>query len=511
MKNTRKLKKAVLKPETPPTPFETHCQALSEADRKELALFFSDIDSHLILPKPEKFKILSDFKTALLYYDSVGISLDIALERLSAENLGGFYARPPMLWYALDDAAKIYPLSMQRGYMAVFRLSVRFKQNVVPELLQMALSFTIKRFPSFATTVKKGFFWHYLDTSKRRYNVEPESDIPCRPLQVSRSGSQSFRVIYHNNRVSVEFFHVLTDGTGGMTFLKTLTAEYLRLLGVEWSKADGVLNINDIPTKSETANDFLRAEKAEAISGYMDKHAVQMSGKYSKMRFCRVLHFKMDAAKLKDTAKNKNATITAYILALMFIAGKNATDELKGDINIQVPVNMRKFYPSDTVRNFAMYCGIRLPIDSITETASIINEISSQLAQKASKESMCEMVNSTGRMVRLIRFVPLSIKAGVAKIGYGFLGDQIFSNTLSNLGVIKMPPQMAEHIDGMDFVLGTYNKASCAMGTFENTTVLSITKTTADPSFEEKLYSLLLADGLAITVEGSELEGSELL
>lgn len=487
-------------------PFDAYQQSLTATEQDELALFFADMKSHVMLAKGEAIKIRVDFENALLYYASTGLPLAEALHRLSVTNLGGFYARPPILWYALDDAAKIYPLSMRHGQMAVFRLSVYFGQAIIPEILQMALTFTIKRFPSFATTVKKGFFWHYLDTSKRRYTVEPESGIPCRPLQVSRSGSQSFRVVYYHNRVSIEYFHILTDGAGGMTFLKTLAAEYLRLLGTPQDETAGVLNINDTPTKSETANEFLRADKAEGISGFVDKPAVQMSGRMAKIKPCRVLHFKMDAACLKHAAQSRSATITAYMLALMFIAGKSATDEPEGNINIQVPVNMRKFYSSDTVRNFSMYCGIKLPIDSIADMDSIIEEITQQLAQKASRQSMGEMMASTGRMVSLVRYVPLFIKTPVARMVYGFLGDTTFSNTLSNLGVVKMPPQMAQQIDCMDFVLGvsTTSRVNCGLITFENTAVLSITKMTADPSFEEKLYELLTADGIIPSVEGSE-------
>ena len=99
-----------------------------------------------------------DIERAFLYYAKIGLDLDQALALLDTKFLGGFYARPPVLWFPLDDAAKIYPLSMERGRMAVFRLSVTLKEKVVPELLQMALTFTMKRFPSFATTLKKGCF-----------------------------------------------------------------------------------------------------------------------------------------------------------------------------------------------------------------------------------------------------------------------------------------------------------------------------------------------------------------
>ena len=482
------------------SPFEAYKQSLSEIEKEELVWFFDDLKNHVKLTKGECLKMRTDFENALLYYSSIGLPLNDALDRLSVSNLGGFYARFAQLWYALDDSAKIYPLSMRHGDMAIFRLSVYFKRDIVPEILQMALTFTIKRFPSFATTVKKGFFWHYLDMSKRIYIVEPESDIPCSPLPISRSGSQSFRVVYFNNRMSIEYFHILTDGTGGMIFLKTLTAEYLRLLGTKWSEAEGVLNINDIPTKSEIANEFLRADKSAGMSGFMHKPALQMSGKVSRIRPCRVLHFKMDASCLKKTAKSKNVTITAYILALLFVAGKSATDEVQGDMNIQVPVNMRKFYFSDTVRNFSMYCGVRLPIDSISSTDSIIEEVSQQLIQKASQQNMSEMMTSTRCINGFLKYIPLSVKVPIAQNAFGLFADITFSNTLSNLGIVTMPPQMAEQIDSMDFMLG----GSCGLVTFENTATLTIAKIRTDPSFEEKLYSLLVADGILPIVEGSD-------
>ena len=38
-----------------------------------------------------------------------------------------------------------------------------------------------------------------------------------------------FRVTYYKYRINLEVFHVLTDGMGGISFLKELTYQYLRL------------------------------------------------------------------------------------------------------------------------------------------------------------------------------------------------------------------------------------------------------------------------------------------
>ncbi len=506
-KRGKKKAKENFKEKENPLTYKSLLPTLSGEEKERLARFFEDFSIHCLINKKDKRKLLEDFEVALSYYIESGFSLSRALELIDPKNLGGFYARPAVLWFPLDDAAKIYPLSMEHGRMSVFRLSVYLKEDIRPELLQMALNFTIKRFPTLATTLKRGFFWHYLDTAKRRFEVREEWDIPCSPLKVSKSGSGAFRVLYFKNRISAEFFHVLTDGTGATAFLKALTAEYLRLKGEDVNLEGEDFNINEIPATREFENAFKKVPKSDSASGFVDKPALQMNGRLTETKPCRIIHFKMEADSLKAAAKSYGATVTAYILALMFMGARAATDELTGDISFQVPVNMRKFYPFKTLRNFSMYCGVRIPIASITGISDILPEISSQLAQKASKEAMSEMLTATGNTVNMLKYIPLVIKQPVAKLIYGFLGDNIFTSTISNMGVISFPPSVARHIEGMDFVMGTsvLNRVSCSMITVNNTATFSVSKNTADPSFEEKLYELLTRDGVKTTLEGSQL------
>ena len=132
---------------------------------------------------------------------------------------------------------------------------------------------------------------------------------------------------------------------------------------------------------------------------------------------------------------------------------------------------------SRTLRNFSLYCGIRLPVERIGDVESMTGEISSQLERKGSKEAMDRMLTGTERLVNSLRFVPLGIKQPAARLIYGFLGDKIFTNTLSNLGVVQLPDWMAKEIEAMDFVLGTAisNRASCSLVTVNNTACLLYT------------------------------------
>ena len=485
--------------------FFAFLQELGDSDRALVEAFFSEFDMHFLLSKADKKLFKSDFEAAIMLLYAKGVPMKEILSRLALSGLGGYYARPSTVWFPLDDAAKIYPISMEHGRQQVFRLSVYLKEDVIPELLQMALSFTVKRFPSFATTLKKGIFWHYLDAVKKHFSIQEECDVPCQPIKVSLSGSQPFRLMYYKNRISVEFFHVLTDGTGGLIFIKSLVSEYLRLCGIKASTSD-IWNVNDTPTNEEFENAFAKVEKSDTGSGFVDKPATQLNGKLERRKPCRILHFKMDADALHQKAKQNGATITAYLLMQMFYAAQAATDELTGDMHIQVPVNMRKFYPTRTVRNFSMYCGVRVPIEKIGNREELLAEISTQLVEKTAKDKMREMITATVNLVSSIRIIPLVIKQPIAKIIYGFLGENLYTTTFSNLGVVNLPSEFLEHVTGMDFALGAQmtNRLACTAITCNGVLTFTISKMTADPTFEEKMYQLLTADGIAVEVEGSE-------
>ena len=478
---------------------------LNDSEKDLLDAFFADFNLRFLLNKIDKRNLILDFENAIVYYYKNNYSIEQILEILDLSRIGGFYARDTELWFPLDDGAKIFPLAMRHGMMSVFRLSAYLDSEIIPELLQIALNFTIKRFPSFATTLKKGFFWHYLDISKRRYYIEEENYIPTQAIKVSGSRSQSFRVLYYKNKISVEFFHVLTDGNGGMVFLKALVIEYMRLLGVKVNDLDPSLDTSKAPMIEEYSNEFSNIKTDDSPSGFSDKRAIQLNGKLSKNNPCRILHFKIPTDKLKEISKKRKCTITAYLLTLMMLSFYASTDCIKGEFSVQVPVNMRKFYSSKTVRNFALYSGIRSDIKKVKKTDEFFEEISSQLKEKTSYESMSRMLSSTRRLVRLLKFIPLIIKKPFTRILYNFFSDDIFTSVFSNLGEVKFPLEISSHIESMDFALGTsfYNRASCSAVSINNVTTFTITKHTLDPSFEEEMYRLLLEDGLSVAVEGS--------
>lgn len=481
---------------------------LSLEEKNKLKDFFCLFDSVCLMEDDDKNKLKLDFENAIIYYLKCDKKLNEILELLEIKKLGHFYNKNENSFkcFMLDDAAKLYPLSLQKNKMAIFRVSVYLKEIVVPELLQMALNFTIKRYPTFATSLKKGFFWHYLSSNIRHYEIEKEKTYPCQSFQID-DDSQLFKVLYFKNRISVEFFHGLTDGVGGITFLKTLIAEYLKLKSLKVENTFRILDADAFPNIEEYENAFAKVPKTLKSGGFITSKAVQMVGELSDVKPCKVLHFKIDANKIKLLARKYNVTVTAYILSIMFLAIKMSTDKIKGYIGIQVPVNMRKFYFPKTIRNFSMYCNIRLKVEEIIEFDDLVNKVNIQLKNKSSKEAMVNMVTATEKIVKYLSYIPIIIKKPLVKIVYGFLGDKVFSNTLSNLGDIQLPNFISENIENIDFVLGAgiTNRAGCAVITVNNILNFSISKMTYDTTYEEKMYELLQKNGIDVEIIDNEL------
>lgn len=392
----------------------------------ELERLYFALAARIDLPRAQKRALISDFRRAAEVLVSRGLSPAEAAARLGHERLGDFYLSAPDYWYPLDDAAKIYPMSMTDGWMSVFRLSAYLDAPVEPSLLQLALDLTMPRFPFFATKIKRGVFWHYIDGVKRRFTVQPETELPCAPMNVAAGDSQSFRVLYYGRRVSVEFFHILTDGTGGLAFLTALLWEYLRLSG-EAPERPGPVETE--PCGEECENAFTRwaAQGQETGGGFTERPAVQLRGRLARVRPARILHFELDAQALRLAAKARGGTVTALLLA------------------------------------------------------------------------------STAEMVRLLGRVPLAVKRPAARIAYGFLGERAFTSTLSNLGAAKLPPEVEAHVEKLDFVLGTGERAraACAMVTLKGRALRSVTKLTDDKTFETRLLSLLEGAGVPVKLSGS--------
>ena len=224
-----------------------------------LTRFLGALDQAFELPDTQWTAMRTDFLRGIDALSAIGLPFSEILRRLDPDRLRGFYAQNLHRFYPLDNGAKQYPLTMRQGQMAMFRIAATLNEAVNPVLLQLALTFALRRFPHYAAQLRRGAFWYYLQSHTARYTISADGDAVCRAIDLADNTQQLFGVFYRGNQVSVELFHVLADGMGGLAFLKSLLAEYYRLRGEDTVEKDTqILRTNDPSCPSDIENGFVR-------------------------------------------------------------------------------------------------------------------------------------------------------------------------------------------------------------------------------------------------------------
>ncbi len=421
----------------------------------------------------------------------------------------------PLSWVRLDNAAKIYPAARRRNWSNVFRQSATLYEEVDIDVLKGALDVTVKRFPSIAARLRRGAFWYYLQQVARAPDVHEEQSCPLVYMSKQEIRRCAFRVIAYRDRIAVEFFHSLTDGTGALVFLKNLVAEYLEQKhGISIPHEDGILDREEAPRAEELEDSFLKyAGKVTAPRRSSD--AWHLSGEIDRDGFMSLTCFSLPVKDVLAKAHEYNVTLTAFMSAVMMRALLCLQEEKlpfarrKKPIKLLIPVNLRSLFPSKTLRNFAMYVtpelDPRLGDYTLEEICSIVRcKMESEITPKHMSCVIATNVKDERNL--LLRLVPLPLKNLVMKAVFDTVGEKKSCLSFSNLGLIRLPDVMRPYIRRMDFILGVQAAApyNCGMLSFGDTVYVNFIRNTRDPDLERHFHAVLREIGLPVTVESNQ-------
>ena len=470
-----------------------------------LGVFMNDLDRAFALPDAQRLAVRDDFARGIDVLLAQGVPFQEILRRLHPGRLRDFYARPRQGFYPLDNGAKQYPISMVNGQMAMFRLSATLDAPVNPALLQLALTFTLCRFPHYATSLRRGVFWYYLKPALARYSVTGETAAVCAPIDSTDVTQPLFRVMYRGSRVSVELFHVLSDGIGGMIFLKTLLTEYYRLQGEETDGEDPqVLDTASSATPEDLENSFDRFTNRKGGEPLLASPALQISAEHFPAGECRVDQYAIRASQLKETACAHGVSVTALMSAIILTAARETVKAGRGRYQLQATVDLRRIFGRRTLRNFSWCGALRADAGDALPDTELAQDLHRQLKALAARDTLERNVSGAQRTIRVLRYVPLQWKAMMLRTAYRFTGDYFFTATLSNLGVINLHGPLKPHVRSMAAILGPSpsNPYSFAMATAQDMAILSVTRTTDDVTMRDRLLAAAQNYGLILTQKG---------
>ena len=223
-------------------------------------------------------------------------------------------------WMRLDNAAKIYPAAKRRNWNNFFRLSATLTEPVDTAVLRSALDVTVRRFPSIAVRLRRGVFWYYLEEIPQTPPIQEEKSCPLAHAPFHEVRRCAFRVLVYRDRIAVEFFHALTDGTGGLIFLKTLLAEYLtQKYGIAVPAERGVLGRLEEPAPEELEDSFLRYA-GDVKASRKEATAYHLSGTPERDGYNNLITMMLSADQVRACAKSRGISVTELLCAAMMQA-----------------------------------------------------------------------------------------------------------------------------------------------------------------------------------------------
>ena len=420
-----------------------------------------------------------------------------------------YFSERDIKWDKLDNTANLFPVIAGESMTNVYRISVVLKEQVNPEKLQEALDIILPKFDGFNLRLRQGVFWYYFEENgKKAPRVRKEDNYPCRFIVQNKNRSYMFRVTYYNCRINLEVFHVLTDGMGGINFLKELTYQYLRLVHPELKQK--VKDELSSETSLNREDSFLKNYKKSHAKGYKSEKAHLIKGEKLKKGEFGVMHGYMSVSKLKEVSHKYGVSINEFLVAA--VTYSIYTEDMhampgKRPIRIAGPVNLRPYFKSITTKNFFVMgsaeCAPQKEEETFEEVLRIVKE---SLRGQISKEHLEELFsyNVSNEKHLIARAVPLFLKNIAMKYVYT-ISALANTMTVSNIGNIKVGEEYASYIEDFHAFISV-SKGQDLKGTicsYKDTLVFTFSSILQDVSVQRGFFRLLQKEGIDIRIESN--------
>lgn len=417
-------------------------------------------------------------------------------------------------WYRLDLSAIVYPTLQRRDFSSVYRLSVVLKEEIDPAVLQQAVDQVMPRFPTYKAAIRKGVFWRYLEPNNRPGPfVQPDVKNPCQPMHFKGNNRYLVRFYYYGGRIALEAHHSLGDGTGGMCLLMTVTAQYLRMKYQARIRPEGfVLDVEGVPDPEELEDAYMRYANARVCPPRPGEKTYRVRGTMEPFYTLNIVDGIMSVSQVIQVAKRYNATVTEYLNAVLIYALLQKQGQEKGrrqrPVKIAMPVNLRRFFPSRTLRNFItmIYPGVDPRLGEYT-FPEIVEQVHHYMRYYLNEKLLRGDITTNAATQRnpLIRVVPLFIKDFVVRQFYTKVQDKNSSAGLTNMGALQVPASMKPYIERFDIYMGQpfSSRTNCAIISYGDVLTVNFASSIIEADVERYFFRRLVQDGIHVKIESN--------
>lgn len=409
-------------------------------------------------------------------------------------------------WYKVDNVANVFLATMVKRDTRSLRISITLKEDIKKDILQEAAEETALMRPQINVRIHRGLFWHYMEETDLVPIVEEEQRRVCPKLyEKYNEEGLHYLISFHEKRINLDMLHVLGDGYGGIDFANLLLFNYLKRVHPNELKA---LNNSAGPSKWELSENSFENIETKAGKSKLDiKPAFrEFSPKlpFDQLQFIEV---QMPSSEIVSRAKALGVTITSLLgSALVMALIKNMPLAAKKmPVSIEMPVNLRSYYPSDSIRNFfsdIKYSRVPTGDESL---ASLSKEYDHSIKESLTPEKISAQIAQIQAFQNngAIRLVPLFLKQGALRF-FSFLTNSGASAVLSNLGRMSLPKEMEGFVDYYSMYCSSHNLFFC-VNSFKDKLVIGITNPYLSTGVVRDFVRIFSSDGVPVRVFATEV------
>ena len=411
-------------------------------------------------------------------------------------------------WYPLDNAAKIYPPNTNSKSPFIFSFTAKLLEDIDPELLENALNTLLESHPSYKTRLKRGIFWYYLESNNKRALVKPQPAHYLKQITPNSNNGYMFEVFYRKNTVTINYHHSLTDGTGGVNFFLELIFEYFKLCGYA-VESEGIIRPSAAPHVIEESEDtFKVVDKKKKNSPKKENLAYKFKGTPFNHDGYGIMAGVCSIDQVKELAKRYDTTITVYLAALymhvIYSCCLQHKPSKNKEVKILVPVNLRKHYKSNTVRNFTLFVRLKHDFKQPITFEECVEICKKQMKAGMEREVIEDLMHSNVKLENnpFLKLTPLFLKDIAMKLVYSRVGENLHSGDISNIGLIKTPECFAGKLLDITFVIGPTQNAQQNFGIigYDGKLYISSARGYVETRIEREFFTHLSKEGVDITL-----------
>ncbi|MBP5165540.1 MAG: hypothetical protein ILP08_09000 [Lachnospiraceae bacterium] len=409
-------------------------------------------------------------------------------------------------WYKVDNVANVFLATMVKRDTRSLRVSITLKEDIKKDILQEAAEETALMRPQINVRIHRGLFWHYMEETDLVPIVEEEQRRVCPKLyEKYNEEGLHYLISFHEKRINLDMLHVLGDGYGGIDFVNLLLFNYLKRAHPNEVKA---LSNSAGPSKWQLSENSFENIEATAGKSKIDiKPAFrEFSAKlpFDQLQFIEV---QMPSSEIRSRAKALDVTVTSLLgSALVMALIKNMPlAARKMHVSIEMPVNLRSYYPTDSIRNFfsdIKYSRVPTGDESL---ASLSKEYDLSIKESLTPEKISAQIAQIQAFQNnnAIRLVPLFLKQGALRF-FSFLTNSGASAVLSNLGRMSLPKEMEGFVDYYSMYCSSHNLFFC-VNSFKDNLVIGITNPYLSTGVVRDFVRIFSSDGVPVRVFATEV------